>query len=165
MTEKYSNLYLQTVKELMKLQCRCHGVSGSCSIQSCWRSLPSFRQVGEKLKRKYQKSVRIARQSKRKLRRLAKRNRRDPVTLDNLVFVHRSPNYCRPNPKRGILGTRGRLCNKEQNGAKSCDLLCCGRGYNTQIIRHVERCHCRFIWCCDVKCKSCETLIEKYTCK
>ncbi|XP_060075415.1 protein Wnt-16-like [Ylistrum balloti] len=155
----------QVIEGSMKLRCRCHGVSGSCAVQTCWKSLPDFHQIGEKLKTKYEWSVRIARRARNRLRRRDKTKRNVPVEADNLVYVHRSPNYCRSNPKKGILGTRGRLCNKTVSGPESCDLLCCGRGYNTQVLRHVERCHCKFIWCCDVQCKKCETLIDKYTCK
>lgn len=149
----------------MKLRCRCHGVSGSCAVQTCWKSLPDFQKIGGMLKLKYEQSVRIARRARNKLRRRDKTKRHVPVSPVNLVYVHRSPNYCRPNANKGILGTRGRLCNKTLNGPESCDLLCCGRGYNTQVLRYVERCHCKFIWCCDVQCKKCETLIDKYTCK
>jgi len=37
----------------MKIQCKCHGVSGSCEVKTCWRSVPSFREVGSILKDKY----------------------------------------------------------------------------------------------------------------
>ena len=33
--------------------CKCHGVSGSCVLQSCWRQLPPFRAVGDRLLRRY----------------------------------------------------------------------------------------------------------------
>jgi hypothetical protein len=53
-----------------------HGVSGSCEIQTCWKSLPKFYNVGKKLKEKYERSVRIAGRSKRKLRpKTSKRHR------------------------------------------------------------------------------------------
>ncbi|XP_053377398.1 protein Wnt-16-like [Mercenaria mercenaria] len=152
-------------EDAMSLKCRCHGVSGSCAVKTCWRSLPSFREIGDSLKLKYERSVPIARRSKRRPRRKGKTKRRQPIKTDDLIYVHKSPNYCRPNIKKGILGTTGRLCNKTSTGSDSCDLLCCGRGYNTQVVTYVSRCHCKFIWCCHVQCKTCETMIEKHTCK
>ncbi|XP_067928150.1 protein Wnt-1-like [Watersipora subatra] len=34
-------------------QCKCHGMSGSCTMRTCWMRMPSFRQVGELLKEKF----------------------------------------------------------------------------------------------------------------
>lgn len=157
--------FRQIVAELMKFRCRCHGVSGSCAVQTCWKSLSDFRTIGDTLKQKYESPIRIARRSLRTLKRAEKTKRSVPISYTELVYVHRSPNYCRANRKRGILGTKGRECNKTSSGSDSCDLLCCGRGYNTQVVRLVERCECKFIWCCYVKCKTCETLLDKHTCK
>ncbi|XP_025107621.1 protein Wnt-16-like isoform X1 [Pomacea canaliculata] len=155
----------RAVENLMRLRCRCHGVSGSCAVKTCWRGLPSFHEVGQALKDSYEKSVRLARRSPNQLRRKEKSKRRVPISYEELVYVHRSPNYCRHNPKRGILGTHGRVCNRTSHGSDSCDLLCCGRGYNTQVVRYVERCHCKFHWCCYVECKTCETMVDFHTCK
>lgn len=116
------------------------------------------------------------------------------LSKGDLVHIHKSPDYCVTDPARGIAGTSGRACNKTGSGAQSCDLLCCGRGYNTQVrsraqlvlvslpngpllscvlcrsgrpqvVKHVERCHCKFVWCCYVTCKTCETVMDRHTCK
>ncbi|XP_057374199.1 protein Wnt-16-like [Daphnia carinata] len=94
-----------------------------------------------------------------------KTKRQAPLGKTDLIHIHKSPNYCVEDPKKGILGTSGRVCNKNSTGSDSCDLLCCGRGYNTQVVRHVERCFCRFVWCCQVKCKTCVTMLDVHTCK
>merc|ERR1712079_114439 len=43
------------LSRLMLMKCRCHGVSGSCNLKTCWRSLPRFADVGDYLKEKYDK--------------------------------------------------------------------------------------------------------------
>lgn len=44
------------MKSLMKTECKCHGVSGSCAMKTCWWKLPSFRTVGEALMKRYNKA-------------------------------------------------------------------------------------------------------------
>ena len=46
-------VYLQHVLESFEVQCKCHGVSGSCSIKTCWLKLANFRKVGDSLRQKY----------------------------------------------------------------------------------------------------------------
>ena len=50
-------LIIQAISRLMLMKCRCHGVSGSCEFKTCWRSLPPFAEIGNYLKRKYDKSA------------------------------------------------------------------------------------------------------------
>ncbi|MGH0179708.1 UNVERIFIED_CONTAM: hypothetical protein FKN15_008546 [Acipenser sinensis] len=56
-------------------------------------------------------------------------------------------------------------CNKTSNGSDSCNLMCCGRGYNAYTEKIVERCQCKYHWCCYVTCKKCERTVERYVCK
>lgn len=45
--------FWQIVKAMLQTECKCHGVSGSCTVRTCWRTLPSFRQIGDALMKKY----------------------------------------------------------------------------------------------------------------
>ena len=33
------------VRKTLRTLCKCHGVSGSCATQTCWRQIPQFQQV------------------------------------------------------------------------------------------------------------------------
>ena len=150
---------------LVKTRCRCYGISNGCTVRSCWKVLPLFQEIGILLKKKYEDAVEVMyAKRKRKLKRKA--NRKIRVEQNELVYMKRSPNYCRSNPRIGISGTSGRVCQKDaENSMNSCALLCCGDGYNTQITREKKLCNCTFHWCCRVECDQCDHVYEKYTCK
>lgn len=66
----------QVVSSLLRMHCRCHGVSGSCELKTCWRTLPAFSEVGDLLKRKYRQAVQItASRGRRRMRRKSKNPR------------------------------------------------------------------------------------------
>lgn len=69
----------------------------------------------------------------------------------DLIYITKSPDYCRRDKQSGSLGTVGRTCNAtHESSSGSCASLCCGRGYITVLREQVERCHCKYIWCCTV---------------
>ena len=88
-----------------------------------------------------------------------------PPTDADLVYLRDSPNFCEPDRRTGSLGTHGRLCNRSSGGIDGCELMCCGRGFNVLRRRVVERCHCKFHWCCYVKCQKCRRVLEEYVCR
>ena len=50
----------QAVSQHMQLKCRCHGISGSCELKTCWRTIPSFDVIGNYLKAKYSTAIRVS---------------------------------------------------------------------------------------------------------
>lgn len=76
------------------------------------------------------------RNSKNAVKLRSKRNKvrtKKEVKKSDLVHVNKSPNFCKHNPKKGILGTKDRECSKSSQDSDSCSSLCCGRGYDTQV--------------------------------
>lgn len=148
----------------VKVACKCHGVSGSCSLKTCWNQLPSFRETGNRLKEKYDSATKV-RFNKQGTRLVQENRRYNKPTKEDLVYLDESPDYCDNNPGTGSVGTLGRYCNRTSPGVDGCNLLCCGRGYNTYKAVITERCQCKFHWCCYVKCKTCKREVDVFTCK
>lgn len=73
-----------------------------------------------------------------------------------MVFYENSPTYCDDLHEINSYGTSGRVCNKTAGAVDSCSSLCCGRGFFTVRIHRIEKCNCRFHWCCYVECQRCE---------
>lgn len=165
------HLCLQVLEKSMQLECKCHGVSGSCTTKTCWTTLPKFRELGYILKEKYVHAVHVepVKASRNKRPKFLKVKKpysyRKPMDTD-LVYIDKSPNYCEVDHLTGSLGTHGRVCNKTMmQHISGCDLMCCGRGYNTHQYSRVWQCNCKFLWCCYVKCNTCSERTEVYTCK
>uniref|UniRef100_T1JFC3 Protein Wnt n=1 Tax=Strigamia maritima TaxID=126957 RepID=T1JFC3_STRMM len=160
----------KSVKDNLKTDCKCHGVSGSCTMRTCWKTLQSFRQVGTFLMKKYHKAketeVIFAKRPRRPVFLKLKKSRKHRKPRRNdLVYLNKSPNYCELDLNVGSLGTRERSCNRTSRGPDGCNLLCCGRGYNTHQYMRTWQCKCKFHWCCHVHCHVCRERTEVYTCK
>lgn len=82
-----------------------------------------------------------------------------------LVHLEPSPNYCERDLSLGSFGTAGRLCNRTAHSLDGCHILCCGRGYNTHRTISTQQCKCIFEWCCSVRCDSCTSVTETFSCK
>nr|ALL53299.1 Wnt10 ligand [Thamnocephalus platyurus] len=143
-----------------EMKCKCHGMSGSCEMKTCWRATPDFRRVGTILKDRYDYAILIDQSAlgngaRGNPKRLLPRNRRKTPSETDLLYYERSPTFCEAKADVGFPGISGRRCNRTSTDVDSCDSLCCGRGYNTIRQRRVERCRCRFKWCCEVECENC----------
>ncbi|CAG5124494.1 unnamed protein product, partial [Candidula unifasciata] len=152
----------RAIEDNMRVECKCHGVSGSCELRTCWRSLPVFSTVGTILKEKFDGATEVKPLNTNELVPLNPQFK--PHTDQDLVYMDASPDFCEADAKIGSLGTHGRSCNKTSKAMDGCELMCCGRGSVMRQVKVVERCKCKFHWCCSVRCKTCERVVDEHTC-
>ncbi|XP_061437671.1 protein Wnt-5b-like isoform X2 [Lethenteron reissneri] len=174
------------VYNLAHVACRCHGLHGTCTLKTCWQQLADFRQVGDLLKEKYERSSAMrlvshdsssdgpggggrgeaggsggdARRSRRRL---------EPVnewlvapTPSDLVHVSASPDYCEGGGTAG-----GGPCNVTSRGGRGggCSLTCCDRGYDTSQVTVETQCGCKEQLQRNVQCKLCPWTVDQFYCK
>lgn len=157
----------QAILAHMRVECKCHGVSGSCEVKTCWKAMPPFRKVGNVIKEKFDGATEVEQRKTGSAKVLVPRNSQfKPHTDEDLVYLEPSPDFCDHDPRTpGMLGTVGRQCNRTSKAIDGCELMCCGRGFQTQQVEVVDRCSCKFHWCCYVKCKQCRKMEEMHTCR
>lgn len=159
---------LQHVIAGMQRQCKCHGMSGSCTVQTCWMQMPPFRAVGDGLKDRFDGASRVLVTNRGNVRRRALLKpfhpEHKPPSKKDLVYFESSPDFCFPDNSLGHGGTLGRLCNASSIGVDGCDLMCCGRGYRAENREETSRCNCTFHWCCQVECRTCKVRRLVHSC-
>ncbi|CAH1979807.1 unnamed protein product [Acanthoscelides obtectus] len=94
------------MSESLRTQCKCHGVSGSCNIKTCWRALPSMTEIGMKMLQKYTNAIEVKRGFLEKISSEEKKKKRNSSA--QLVYISKSPDYCTKDEKLGSFGTVGR---------------------------------------------------------
>ncbi|NXA70776.1 WNT9A protein, partial [Mohoua ochrocephala] len=158
---------MKVIKAGVETTCKCHGVSGSCTVRTCWRQLSPFHEIGKQLKQKYETSLKVGSTTNEATGEgdISPPKKSSPGHSDqiprttDLVYIDDSPSFCLMS--RYSPGTSGRKCYKDKN----CDSICCGRGHNTQSRVVTRPCQCQVRWCCYVECKQCTQREEVYTCK
>jgi len=83
----------QAVYKLAKAKCKCHGVSGSCNVRTCWHQLASFTETGDRLKERYD-GASLVKFNRQGTTLVASNRRFKRPTNEDLVFFEHSPNYC-----------------------------------------------------------------------
>uniref|UniRef100_A0A1A9WUF1 Protein Wnt n=1 Tax=Glossina brevipalpis TaxID=37001 RepID=A0A1A9WUF1_9MUSC len=157
-----SEVGIEALSALMKDKCKCHGVSGSCSMKTCWKKLSDFNATATLLRQKYNQAVRKA-PNTRTIRRdvptsrtkKPKQRRKKQSQYTTLYYLETSPTYCSV--------TKDRQCLHPDN----CANLCCGRGHVTRVFKQIEKCRCRFNngRCCQLICDYCQRYEDRYFCK
>ena len=83
----------QSVKRFMKLECKCHGVSGSCTLRTCWLAMSDFRKTGDYLRKKYNGAIEVTVNQDGTGFTVANKDFRN-ATKNDLVYFENSPDYC-----------------------------------------------------------------------
>ncbi|XP_072451506.1 protein Wnt-11b-like isoform X2 [Chiloscyllium punctatum] len=152
----------QALIDSLETKCKCHGVSGSCSVKTCWKGLQELNKIAVNLKSKYLAATRVIHRYVGTRKQLVPKELDiRPVRENELIYLVGSPDYCTASEKQGSYGTYERQCNKTSVHSDSCNLMCCGRGYNAYTETIIERCSCKYHWCCYVTCKKCERTAER----
>jgi wingless-type MMTV integration site family protein 7 len=133
----------KALADKVKIICKCHGVSGSCTARTCWTSQPELRLVAEYLALSYGRALQVEPvRGRRAMRPLFLKLRRSaPATnartgpdyprkpsVRRLVFLIRSPDYCDANERLGASGISGRLCGVQSSSSSSGGV---GGGHDT----------------------------------
>ena len=159
----------QVVRANLKKHCKCHGVTGSCNLKTCWKQLAPFEVVGSSLKQKYRSAVPVSFLNN-KLQQRDNSNRYRLHTVNRkdkkLVYLVSSPDYCVRNATAGSLGMLGRTCRSDVVSTDKCRSLCnaCNLRHRTVELYKQVKCRCKFVWCCTVKCKLCAVKYSLTTC-
>ncbi|CAL8357517.1 unnamed protein product [Merluccius merluccius] len=170
----------KAVRATMRRICRCHGMSESCSVKTCWMQLSDFRDVGDYLKQKHARAHKLE-PDQRRLRAANNADRRGAiadghVAATELVFLEDSPDYCARNTTLGLRGTEGRECqnhqdqdqdqNQHSRRRRSCRRLChdCGLRVEERRVEVAASCNCAFRWCCRVDCEDCSRVVVQHAC-
>ncbi|XP_075918004.1 protein Wnt-5b-like isoform X1 [Petromyzon marinus] len=172
------------VYNLAYMGCKCHELFGTCMLKICWQQLADFRSVGNFLKEKYDKSSAVqlvshnggggaggangsrggaARWPRRRLE--AVNERLTAPTVNDLVHVNASPEYCERDETDGVPGTVGPQCSVTSEGATEgrC-VTCCDRGYDTSQVTVEKQCGCKEQLHWNVDCELCPWT-DQFLCK
>ena len=165
-------LLLQVVLDNRRLKCVCHGVSGSCSVKTCAREIPSIFEIGDILRAKYDEAVKvnvvIAQNGDSMIQKVDRRREQEGAPLSTeLIYVEMSTNHCSVDPEY----TTSRFCmpQSELTAVSSkfyppCEDFCCSGTYESMTRTVVETCNCYFEFCCSLTCDSCENTHVEYRC-
>ncbi|XP_077030605.1 protein Wnt-11 isoform X3 [Agelaius phoeniceus] len=100
----------QVLKASLEMKCKCHGVSGSCSIKTCWKGLQELRDIALDLKTKYLSATKVVHRPMGTRKYLVPKDIDiRPVKETELIYLQSSPDFCMKNEKVGSHGTQDRL--------------------------------------------------------
>lgn len=151
-------------------KCKCHGITASCTLKTCWLEVPPLQRMANRIKTFYKKATKFsyddvnngAHQTKSK----------NP--LETLAYINKSPNFCKADNATNVLGTKGRICSRNITNTttraekRSCKNLCISCNYKVKAEKKItiDQCNCTLTHHngISVHCELCETSGVDYHC-
>ncbi|KAL5265623.1 hypothetical protein ACHWQZ_G006368 [Mnemiopsis leidyi] len=160
---------IQALQDTVTLDCRCHGMSGTCATKTCMRKMPPFSVVGDYLEYKFHGARRVIHKKSGYGLLVASPGRKEPrePRRDELLYYEKSPNFCSADPELNWAGTAGRRCviAADPRQRDHCDVLCCKRGFYTLFEVRTVDCNCKMeSFCCNLTCDRCNTTVPIHYC-
>lgn len=153
------------LNEISITECRCHGISTSCAIRTCWSRTTAADMLGAKIKQSYNSAMEAAdippetvdnynhAQRSNKKRQVLYSADLERISVTKMAYANPSPDYCLPSNYSS--GTIHRKCEIGQSANGTCSHLCCDRGHHNATIQVTSQCRCHTEWCCNVVCEQC----------
>ena len=143
--------------------CRCHGISGSCTFSSCHSELPTFSVLAGKIKEAFTDSCRVIPTGHTTNAWVPNCGR--SVTDKDLIHT-RENDWCKFDEEIGSVGVSGLECSPHPSAPNACSKLCghCKRGSKEITVMEEKQCGCTFHFCCDIKCEVCPEKRTYFTC-
>uniref|UniRef100_A0A915E7W9 Protein Wnt n=1 Tax=Ditylenchus dipsaci TaxID=166011 RepID=A0A915E7W9_9BILA len=109
MNQHNSDIGRSITEKSLYRKCKCHGVSSSCDVRSCWYTLPPLEQIAERLKERYNTAHMINPHHTDEIKIDTRSMRTAPISgKQDLVYLKMSPDYCEEDVDLGSFGTRMR---------------------------------------------------------
>ena len=146
------------VQWFLKLECHCHGVSGSCTLRTCWCH------TGDYLQWCYDGAVWVTVTQDGINSTAAHQGYCHGTQTDHISFDN-SPDYLVLGKVVGSLDTAGHVCSKASKGDRRLWNHVCGREYDTTQVTCRTWCECTFHWCHVVQYKEWRHPVDIHTCE
>ena len=156
----------QAVRDNMKTVCKCQGLSGSCTVKTCYQRIPVMATIGGNLVTKYKYATRVLDTRRDDTWVLYDPHGVQPRQNELIYIDSTNPDlFCEPNEAVGSQGTRGRICSVTSLESDACNNLCCDRPYDKADRKVNYDCKCTFVYDhLEMKCSTCNATITETRC-
>lgn len=134
--------------------CKCHGVSGSCAVRTCFKELTDMPVIAAKLRVKYNEACEVKSNGHSQNGWVPKTGKCSGFTEEDFIF-RTDYDWCQENQFIGATGVVGRVCEPHSDGPNSCQNLCrrCDkRPVQLKKLVQIQK-NCHFDFCCHITCE------------
>ena len=150
----------------METICKCQGLSGSCTVKTCYQRIPTMTTIGANLVTKYKYATRVLDTRRDDTWVLYDLHGIQPRQSELIYMESTNPDqFCLPNEAVGSIGTQGRMCSVTSLESDACNNLCCDRSYLDSQKDVNYDCKCKFVYDkLAMRCERCRKTVVETRC-